>query len=89
MKSLTVIGTIAMFLVGGGILTHQISPAHHFIENTTLAASAVGNIGGFLQAIMPSLLNVLAGVIAGAAVLVTVTLLQRVYAKVKPQTRAG
>ncbi len=89
MKSLTVIGTIAMFLVGGGILTHQISPAHHFIENTTLAASAVGNIGGFLQAIMPSLLNVLAGVIAGAAVLVTVTLLQRLYAKVKPQTRAG
>ncbi|MDO8176758.1 MAG: DUF808 domain-containing protein [Undibacterium sp.] len=89
MKSLTVIGTIAMFLVGGGILTHQISPAHHFIENTTLAASAVGNIGGFLQAIMPSLLNVLAGVIAGAAVLVTVTLLRRVYAKVKPQTRAG
>ncbi len=89
MKSLTVIGTIAMFLVGGGILTHQILPLHHLIENTTLAASAVGNIGSFLQAIMPSLLNVLAGVIAGAAVLVTVTLLQRVYAKVKPQTRAG
>ena len=38
MKSLSVIGTAAMFMVGGGILTHGIPAAHHLIEQ--LAASA-------------------------------------------------
>ena len=64
MKSLSVLGTAAMFLVGGGIVTHGIPPVHHWIEHT---ASSVGGIGG---AVLPSLLNGLFGVFAGAVVLV-------------------
>src|SRR6185369_12304196 len=32
MKALTVIGTVAMFLVGGSILVHGVPPLHHGIE---------------------------------------------------------
>ena len=89
MKSLTVIGTIAMFLVGGGILTHQIPLAHHWIEEVTMSAGGFAGIGGVLEAILPSLLNIIAGVVAGALVLVSVGALQKVYAKFKPLKAAS
>ncbi|WP_238349529.1 DUF808 domain-containing protein, partial [Pseudomonas sp. SWRI179] len=38
MKSLSVIGTAAMFLVGGGILTHGVPAVHHWIEGVTASA---------------------------------------------------
>lgn len=84
MKSLTVIGTIAMFVVGGGILTHQIPVAHHFIESVTQAASTLDGFGGFLTSIVPILLNTIAGMIAGAVVLAAVSILQNIYTKIKP-----
>lgn len=40
MKGLSVIGTIAMFLVGGGIFTHNLHAVHHFIEGTLPPALA-------------------------------------------------
>jgi predicted DNA repair protein MutK len=83
MKSLTVIGTIAMFLVGGGILTHQVPVAHHFIEDATSAMVSLGSVGEYLQPIFPSLLNIIAGVFAGGIVLVAVALLQNIYFKFK------
>lgn len=36
MKSLSIIGTIAMFLVGGGIFSHNIAEIHHFVEHLGL-----------------------------------------------------
>ncbi len=83
MKSLSVIGTIAMFMVGGGILTHQWPVAHHFIEAATLSAAAVAGSGVVLEAILPSLLNMLAGVVAGGLVLVLVSGFQKLYGKLK------
>ncbi|PMY62410.1 MULTISPECIES: DUF808 domain-containing protein [Pseudomonas] len=71
MKSLSVIGTAAMFMVGGGILTHGVPAAHHWIE--TVTAHTAEAVGGF-SLIMPMLLNAVAGIIAGAAVLVVVSL---------------
>ncbi|AZD28421.1 DUF808 domain-containing protein [Pseudomonas chlororaphis] len=71
MKSLSVIGTAAMFMVGGGILTHGVPAAHHWIE--TVTARTAEAVGGF-SLIMPTLLNAVAGIIAGAAVLVVVSL---------------
>lgn len=88
MKSLTVIGTIAMFVVGGGILTHQISAAYHFIESVTQAATTLDGLGGFLPSIVPILLNTIAGMIAGAVVLAAVSLLQHIYTKIKPPVGA-
>ncbi|NNB45068.1 DUF808 domain-containing protein [Pseudomonas chlororaphis] len=71
MKSLSVIGTAAMFMVGGGILTHGVPAAHHWVE--TVTAHTAEAVGGF-SLIMPTLLNAVAGIIAGAAVLVVVSL---------------
>lgn len=73
MKALSVAGTIAMFLVGGGILTHGITPLHHWIE--ALAEKA----GGFMASVIPVSVDALVGVIAGALVLLVVTLVKKVW----------
>lgn len=41
MKSLSVLGTIAMFLVGGGIFTHNLPFIHHLIESLNLSSSLI------------------------------------------------
>ncbi len=71
MKFLSVAGTAAMFLVGGGILSHGIGPLHHGIEALTLG------LGSPLAAIGAALLDAVVGVIAGALVLGAVTLVAR------------
>jgi hypothetical protein len=74
MKTLSVVGTAAMFLVGGAILTHGIPVIHHWIEH---AASTMNN--GFMQWLLPTLLNGLFGVAAGALALMIVIPVQRLF----------
>lgn len=76
MKFLSVAGTAAMFLVGGGILVHGIAPLHHAIEAAG-AAVAQGALGGLWQALATNGLNGVAGIVAGALVLGAVTLFQK------------
>jgi len=45
-KALSVIGTVAMILVGGGILIHNIPFLHHFLEAGLFNSLVVGSIGG-------------------------------------------
>jgi len=71
MKALSVAGTAAMFLVGGGILTHGIPPLHHAIESLLAGAGAV------LAALGPMVIDALVGVIAGAVVLAATTGVKR------------
>ena len=77
MRFLAVAGTAAMFLVGGGILTHGIGPLHHGIEALTQG------LGSPLAAIGAALLDVLVGIIAGALVLIVVTTVARVRGKTR------
>lgn len=72
MKTLSVVGTAAMFLVGGGILVHGIPAIHHLIESSATLVEGVAYVGGVLAFITPSILNGLAGIAAGALVLVGV-----------------
>lgn len=88
MKALSIIGTAAMFLVGGGILTHGIPWAHHGIEQLAANLGAVGSIGGLLQAIAPAVLNGLAGIVAGAGVLLLVTYAGKVWRVVRGKASA-
>jgi hypothetical protein len=69
MKSLSVLGMIAMFLVGGGILVHGIPALHHGIQHLAELAHALPAAGTLL----PLLANGLVGVVAGALVLAAVT----------------
>ncbi len=70
MKGLSVAGTAAMFLVGGGILVHGVPPLHHTLENWS-------EMSGALHGPVSMLLNAVVGLIAGALVLAGVTMGQR------------
>ncbi len=74
MKGLSIAGTAAMFLVGGGILVHGVPPLAHAVEGW-----GGGNpVVGFLA-------NALVGMVAGAIVLGIVLIGQRLFrGKAKP-----
>ena len=76
MKSLSVIGTAAMFLVGGAILTHGVPVIHHWIESVSAGAGGAGFV-------VPTLLNAVAGIVAGAVVLAGVRVASRLWKAVK------
>ena len=77
MKTLSVVGTAAMFLVGGGILVHGVPAVHHAVE--AMAATALQwPVGGLWQVLVEQGLNALIGMVAGALVLGAVLLVQRV-----------
>ena len=78
MKGLSIAGTIAMFLVGGGILTHGFPPLQRLID--TIASLAL-DTNGIVGAVAPVLLDGLTGLVAGVLVFVVVTLAQRTLRK--------
>lgn len=77
MKALSVLGTIAMFLVGGGILVHGIPPLYQAIHDLT------HSFGGVIAAVGPTLLDGLLGVIAGGIIVVVVTVGGKVWQGVR------
>lgn len=70
MKFLSVAGTAAMFLVGGGILVHGLGPVHHLIE-------AWGAASGAMAMLVVPVAQGVFGVLAGALVLGAVHGVQR------------
>ncbi|QZA80389.1 DUF808 domain-containing protein [Deefgea piscis] len=83
MRVLAVVGTLAMFMVGGGIITHGIPVIHHLIEAAAHSTSTLPVIGGVLAALAPSFLNAIAGVIAGAVTLLVVTIVGKILGAFK------
>lgn len=75
MKALSVLGTAAMFLVGGGILVHGVAPLHHAIAQ--LAEGQAWLVGMVVQ----NGANALIGVVAGALVLAGVMAAQKLRGK--------
>ena len=75
MKLLSILGTAAMFLVGGGIVVHGIPWLHHQIEHMAAAT------GGFFSAITSSLLNGICGLVAGVFVLLLVNGIRKLRGK--------
>jgi predicted DNA repair protein MutK len=71
MKSLSIAGTAAMFLVGGGLLVHGLPPLHHAIEHAAAAAGTFSWTVTFLA-------DALVGIAAGGALLVVVSGAQRI-----------
>jgi uncharacterized protein len=75
MKALSVAGTAAMFLVGGGILTHGITAIHHWVE-----AMGLG-LASWLQTLLSLSTDAMTGIVAGALVLAGVTLVKKLLQK--------
>ena len=77
MKGLSVVGTAAMFLVGGGILLHGIPPLHHTFERLADGLAEVPAVGDTLRLLTLIAFDATAGIIAGALVLGIVTSVRR------------
>lgn len=76
MKGLSIAGTAAMFLVGGGILVHGIPALHHAIEDATKAVA--GAAPAWIGTVASSIGDALVGIVAGGVVVAVVTLATRV-----------
>jgi predicted DNA repair protein MutK len=81
MKGLSIAGTAAMFLVGGGIVVHGIGPLHHWAEHLAGHAGALGWL-------VPTLVAGGTGIVAGGLALLLVSLVQRLRAR-KPAPASG
>ncbi|EOD9419727.1 DUF808 domain-containing protein [Vibrio campbellii] len=77
MKMLAIVGTAAMFLVGGGIVVHNVPAIHHLIE--PIIMDFRGHT--IATAIVPTLLNGVIGVIAGLVVVAVWTVIEKVRGK--------
>ncbi|OTG73732.1 hypothetical protein B9T26_08220 [Acinetobacter sp. ANC 4169] len=83
MKTLTIVGTIAMFLVGGGIITHTIPWFHHFTEDSVDYVQHIPTMGSIIGAVTPTLINLAIGFVAGLLVLIVIAMIQ----KMKPKSK--
>ena len=72
MKGLSIVGTAAMFLVGGGILTHGFPVIHHWVEGFTSGRNS------FVTSLISLSTDAMTGILAGAAVLAVVTVIGRI-----------
>ena len=84
MKGLSVVGTAAMFLVGGGILVHGLPWLHELIHGLSHSAEAIPGVGAIAAGTTSALLNGIAGVLAGALALAALTLGQKVWRGMRP-----
>jgi predicted DNA repair protein MutK len=82
MKTLTIVGTAAMFMVGGGILIHGIPGSHALIHHCAEWVTAVPFIGAAIAWSTPSLIGALTGLIAGALLLAVAQLYKKLSSKV-------
>lgn len=75
MKVLSVVGTLAMFLVGGGIIVHGIPAAHHVI------AHYAEGFNGLVNALLTNGANLIVGFIVGSIVLFAVNMIAKLRGK--------
>ncbi|EKO3903234.1 DUF808 domain-containing protein [Vibrio fluvialis] len=74
MKGLTVVGTAAMFLVGGGIVVHNVPVIHHWIEPVLMDLPNLS----LVSSLVPALLNGLIGVVAGLMIVAVMEVVHKV-----------
>ena len=77
MKFLSIAGTLAMFLVGGGILVHGINFLHHEVED-------IAHLTGIFESFTTALLNAVIGFIIGAAIVALFTVINKIRHKDEP-----
>lgn len=85
MKTLSVVGTAAMFMVGGGILSHGLPPVEAALHH---AAEWAAQDVGLLSALLPTLFNALLGIVAGLISVPLVSLGARLWRALRPSTAA-
>ena len=74
MKFLSIAGTLAMFLVGGGILVHGINFLYHGVED-------IAHLTGIFESFTTALLNGVIGFIIGAIIVALLTVVGKIRNK--------
>lgn len=81
MKTLSIIGTAAMFMVGGGILVHGIPGAEDTIHHYAELMGSLPGVGGVLGVIAPTLLAAIVGILAGAILVPVIGFILKLFGK--------
>ena len=81
MKALSFFGTAALFLVGGGIITHGIPGLEGTIHHIGELAHGISGIGNVLEVITPIALDMVVGLITGTLVLALISLYRKIFGK--------
>lgn len=81
MKTLSIVGTAAMFMVGGGILMHGLPASHIVLDAVVESARGITAVGGVLAVLAPTVVSALAGIVAGGLVLSAVILAKGIISK--------
>ncbi len=81
MKFLSVAGTVAMFLVGGGIISHNSTWLHHISHHLAEILEHVPIIGGVLHFTFSGVFDIAVGLLAGAMALCVVELAKRMLVR--------
>lgn len=68
MKTLSIVGTVAMFLVGGSILLHGIPGSHDFIHHMIEPLSSISFLSVVPEFIYTTLINAVVGIVSGALI---------------------
>ena len=77
MRFLTVAGTVAMFLVGGGLLVHNIDFLHAPVEHIAHLAAKAPIMSSIAETLAGMLLETFVGLVAGAVVVAIVTVIKK------------
>ena len=77
MKTLSIAGTAAMFLVGGGILVHGIPALEHWLHALTGQPEGISTFQAILSGLVPALAAAVVGIVAGAIAVAVVGLVRK------------
>ncbi len=81
MKTLAIVGTAAMFLVGGGIIAHGVPFLHHFVEHFVDVVSVLPTFGTIAGSLTGMALNGVIGIAAGLLAFFVFVLAQKILRK--------
>ena len=81
MRTLTVVGTAAMFMVGGSIIGHGVPALHHFSEGVSAYLQHLPAVGSTLAFISPIIVDAIIGLIVGAICVAGFELIKKVLPK--------
>ncbi|OQW70552.1 MAG: hypothetical protein BVN34_00745 [Proteobacteria bacterium ST_bin12] len=81
MRTLSVVGTAAMFMVGGSIIGHGVPALHHFSESISAYLQNLPALGSTLAFISPILVDAIIGLIVGAICVAVFELIKKLMPK--------
>jgi predicted DNA repair protein MutK len=84
MRGLSIAGTVAMFLVGGGILAHAVPELHELVHHKAESVRGIRGIGPVVAAALSPAVDLVVGVVAGSVALVAWSGIKRLKPGARP-----